>query len=30
LVHHDNCLGAKAPVKAVSMAIRAGCECNEA
>jgi hypothetical protein len=30
LVHCDDCLGTKAPVIAVSMAIHAGCECDEA
>jgi hypothetical protein len=29
-VHRDDCLGAKAPVIAVSTAIHAGCECDEA
>ncbi len=29
-VHHDDCLGANAPVIAVSTAIHAGCESNEA
>ncbi len=30
LVHSNNCLGAKAPVIAVSTAIHAGCECDKA
>jgi hypothetical protein len=29
-VHRDDCLGAKAPVIAVSTAIHARCECSEA
>jgi hypothetical protein len=29
-LHRDDCLGTKAPVIAVSTAIHAGCECDEA